>query len=169
MGRRVGLCVFLGLATLVATGPADAAAQKTVAPAYNCAKLLPASELNTLTGGSFTLNSVSRVASQSETSCHYGPNVVIIDAGPTGQSTYDRWVAEATASSEKHPCPVTVSDTRDCSLSALPAYGVTTTAYRRTIVALTRAGAFVEASSPDKSLSYEQLEPVVKYLLGKIK
>jgi hypothetical protein len=166
MGRRFCLCTLVVLAMIVA-GPANAATPS--APADNCAKLLPASEFSALTGGSFTLSGVSRSASNLETTCHYGPNLVRIEAGPTGQSAYHRWVDEATTSSEEHPCPATVLDTRDCSLSALPAYGVTTTAYRRSIVALTRAGTFVQASSPDKSLSYEQLEPVVKYLLGKIK
>ncbi|HWB21712.1 MAG TPA: hypothetical protein VG652_02360 [Gaiellaceae bacterium] len=169
MSGRIALGVLVALVLATATESANAAAPAQGSPAYDCSKLLPAHEFGALTGGSFTLAGVTRTASTFESTCHYGENLVVIDAGKTGLATYDRWVDEATASTEKYPCPPTVMDTRDCSLTALPGYGNTATAYRRTIVAHTRDGAFLQVESKNRSLTYEQLEPVVKYLLPKIK
>jgi hypothetical protein len=154
---------------IVAAGSANAATPKQGPPVYDCSKLLPGSEFDALTGGSVTLSGVTRAATKFESTCHYGKNLVVIDAGSSGLASYYRWVDNAEALTGKYPCPTAVMDTRDCSLSALAGYGNTATAYRRTIVAHTRKGAFVQVDSQNKSLTYEQLEPVVKYLLAKIK
>jgi hypothetical protein len=193
----LGACALIASACLLASASAMAAAPKPAAVVSDCGKLLPASRLASLTGGTFSSSYVKNFPTAALSTCGFDgsaqpgedatpadamhPDISVNIISGTSKAAQTAIAKEWKTYSQpplsgKVSCTSTVPgatprDPRDCVVQPVTGLGDRAAEFNDYIVVQKGSTVFQiwAGNNGLQHLSYDQLETVAKYLLTKTK